>query len=234
MGSGAVVIVFSILGAGLKFIDDAFDEGVFSKKAAAILAPFLVVLWMGMSMADEASAVILFSILFAVLLTGKIDNIAFKSSALLLLLYFAYSGAMGSMIMALAFLTLLGVLDEIGNDYVDKGGAGPIVEFLFLHRFSMKVGVLILCLASVFDWVYLVAFLAFDVAYDSMGALGLQVASTSTGEDKRREVALKGYRPGLHTTVLLCRDIPRGLPQDSPCFVRGNLKLSVLSLIPID
>ena len=39
------LLSYSILGGGIKYIDDAFDEKIFSKKIALTIAPLLGVLW---------------------------------------------------------------------------------------------------------------------------------------------------------------------------------------------
>jgi hypothetical protein len=112
------------------------------------------------------SATVLFAILFAVLLSGKVDNPAFKLSsiALLAMLFLALMSRFSYM--PLAVLTVLGIADEKGNDYADGNRLGELAEFFFAHRCSMKVGTLGLCLASFLPWLYLFAFLAFDLAYE--------------------------------------------------------------------
>ncbi len=163
------LIAFAMIGAGLKYIDEAYDSGIFSKKIAMVVAPLLVGIWAGISATDPISAVILFSVLFAVLLTGKIDNLVFKTSAIALILFFLFTGKLGSLWAPFLVLVAMGLLDEKGNDYVDAHSAHRAFEFFFLHRFSMKLGILALCAASALPWLYLFAFLAFDIAYDFVG-----------------------------------------------------------------
>jgi hypothetical protein len=175
-----IFIAFAIIGGGLKFIDEAFDEGIFNKKLAILLAPLLVVIWVWLSVADPISAIILFSILFSVLLSGKIDNFVFKISTLTLILFFVSTGSFGSVWMPLLILVAMGLLDEKGNDYVDENKTNKVVEFFFLHRFSMKLGVLALCTTSILPWLYLFAFLTFDIAYDYIDMVGQSLAVIST------------------------------------------------------
>jgi hypothetical protein len=80
-----IVIAFAIIGFGLKYIDDAFDEETFSKRIAILMAPILVILWISLSIFDSFSATVLFAILFAVLLSGKVDNLTFKLSTIALI-----------------------------------------------------------------------------------------------------------------------------------------------------
>lgn len=162
----SIVATFAIIGYGLKYIDDAFDEARFSKRRAMLLAPLLVALWACVSIFDAGSATVLFAILFAVLLSGKVDNPVFKLSAIALLtmLFFALMSRFS--FVPLAVLTVLGIADEKGNDYADGNRLGELAERFFAHRCSMKVGTLGLCLGSFLPWLYLPAFLAFDLAYE--------------------------------------------------------------------
>jgi len=150
----------------LKYIDDAFDEDRFSKTTAKLLAPILVLLWISVSLFDPVSATVLFAILIAVLLSGKVDNRIFKLSALALIAGVVLTQYAHFSWVPLAVLTVLGVTDEKGNDYVDLHETGGLREFFFAHRCSMKLGALSLCIASFLPWLYLVAFLAFDTAYE--------------------------------------------------------------------
>jgi hypothetical protein len=161
-----IVAAFAIIGYGLKYIDDAYDEARFSKRRAMLMAPLLVALWACLSLFDAGSATVLFAILFAMLLSGKVDNPVFKLSAIALLAIFFLALMSRFSYMPLAVLTVLGIADEKGNDYADGNRLSELAEFFFAHRCSMKVGALGLCLASFLPWLYLLAFLAFDLAYE--------------------------------------------------------------------
>ena len=179
----ATLIIFGFIGGGLKFIDAVFEEDIFDKRFAMVLTPILVVLWLWVSVVDTVSAVILFSILLGVLLTGKIDNFIFKISAIALIVFFDLRG-LGPYLIPLVFLTLMSIVDEKGNDFVDNNSANKVVEFFFLHRFSMKFGIMLLCVASYFSPIYLVAFLCFDVAYDLVGI----VSKSMVAKTERRSL----------------------------------------------
>jgi len=167
-----IIIAFAIIGFGLKYIDDAFDEEVFSKKIAMLMAPILVIIWSCLSIFDSFSATVLFSILFAVLLSGKVDNLAFKMSAIALILILFLTRMLNFSLIPLIVLTVMGITDEKGNDYVDTNKISKLGEFFFSHRCSMKVGTLGLCTVSLLPWLYLCAFLAFDAAYEFVKIFG--------------------------------------------------------------
>jgi len=164
-----IIVAFAIIGAGLKYIDDAFDEEVFSKKIAMLTAPILVILWVCLSIFDSISATVLFSILLAVLLSGKVDNLIFKLSSIALVAVLFLTQMSHLLLVPLFALTVMGVADEKGNDYVDKHKKLEVWEFFFAYRCSMKVGILGLCTLSLLPWLYMIAFLAFDTAYEFVG-----------------------------------------------------------------
>jgi hypothetical protein len=161
-----IVLAFAIIGFGLKYIDDAFDEERFSKEVAMLMASILVVIWLGLSILDSISATVLFSILFAVLLTGKVDNLTFKLSSIALIAILLSTQMLHLSWVPFVALTVMGVVDEKGNDYVDSHETGELRAFFFAHRCGMKLGTLSLCVVSFLPWLYLIAFLAFDTAYE--------------------------------------------------------------------
>jgi hypothetical protein len=166
----AIILAFALIGAGLKYIDDAFDEGIFSKRIAMLIAPILVVIWVCLSISDSISATLLFSILFAVLLTGKVDNLVFKMCSITLISMLALTRMLHLLWIPLFILITMGVVDEKGDDYVENNEALKWGKFFFSHRCCMKTGVLGLCIFSLLPWLYLFAFLALDLSYDLVGA----------------------------------------------------------------
>ncbi|KAA0004719.1 MAG: hypothetical protein FE038_01875 [Thermoplasmata archaeon] len=166
------LFAFSILGAGIKYIDDAFDEKTFSKKIAIAIAPVLGVLWAYTMLINAVAATILLAILLAVLLKGKIDNYAHLAGLAMIFLIIIVAGVK-LMVPVLVFLTIAAVLDEVGNDFIDKKR-----EYLnkgrFLHKFVMaffdqrwtlKIAILSIALLGVIPLYFFLAMLLFDEAY---------------------------------------------------------------------
>jgi hypothetical protein len=156
----------------MKYIDDAFDEAAFSKKKALVVAPCITLVWIGLSLYDSISATILFSILLAVLFSGKIDNLIFKVCAIVLVSILVLTQMLNLLWAPLIFLTFMGVADEKGNDYTDEHSTSKLLKIFFSYRFSMKVGLLVICALSVIPWLYLFAFLVHDGAYETVRMLG--------------------------------------------------------------
>lgn len=170
---------YMILGGGIKYIDDAFDEKTFAKSTAILLSPVIAIFWVFMMYITHASATILGAIFLAVLFRNKVDNIGFHVGALAIvsglgILYFFK--VVDFLWGPLVFLTVAGMLDEIGNDYVDAHPkVGKWITLFFTYRFVMKLAVLVCVLMGFFGLEYLIAFLGFDIAYASVGAYSLRL-----------------------------------------------------------
>jgi hypothetical protein len=167
-----IVLAFAFIGAGLKYIDDAFDEDAFSKKKALAIAPCIALIWICLSILDPFSATVLSAILFSVLVTGKIDNTIFKLCAAALISVLALTQFQNLLWTPLIFLTFMGVADEKGNDYTDTHSTSKLLKIFFSYRFCMKIGLLVLCALSAIPWLYLLAILAHDGAYEAVRIIG--------------------------------------------------------------
>jgi hypothetical protein len=131
------------------------------------MAGILLVLWIGLSLLDTASATILLSVLIGVLFTGKIDNSVFGASTAAIVGSLSFLQRV--VFLPMLFLSAAGIIDEKGNDYVDTHNSNKIIEFFFLHRFTMKIGLFALCIAGFYSMIYFLAFLLFDISYDTIG-----------------------------------------------------------------
>ena len=137
---------YSILGAGIKYVDDAFDKKTFNKTLALAITPFLSILGAYAMIIDPISATILLAVLAGVLLKGKVDNIAFAIGFVLVIALVALMG-IEFLILPLMLLGAAAVLDEVGNDYIDekkekmdqKKFVNKFVMYFFGHRWIMKI-----------------------------------------------------------------------------------------------
>jgi hypothetical protein len=168
---------YVILGAGLKYIDDAFDEKTFSKKKAFVIAPLLGIFGAFTITISPFSATILVAVVLGVLFKGKVDNRAHLISFFTFFIIVIMLGIVNIMILPLIFLTAAGVLDEIGNDAVDYNGRFhkykkfkyQFALYFFGRRYLMKVALFFLILVGVFPLYFLIAFILFDESYIVVG-----------------------------------------------------------------
>ncbi|MBU0636215.1 hypothetical protein KKE06_04280 [Candidatus Micrarchaeota archaeon] len=160
------IISFFVLGAGIKYIDDCFDEKVFSKRNGFVLAPLLGLFWAFIMAQHPAAATILGAIVLAVFFKGKIDNIAFTAGALVIIVALFLSGLAHFLWIPLIVIALAGILDEMANDWADKRTVlSKPVRWIFEYRFIMKLSVLFFAWIGVFPWLFFFAFLVWDIGY---------------------------------------------------------------------
>lgn len=166
------LLSYPLLGAGLKYIDDAFDEKTFNKKIALVIAPLIGILWAYTMMINSVSATILLAIILGVFIKGKIDNRAHILGLVVIGLILILFGVQ-LLILPLVMLIAAAVLDEVGSDAIDyncksfdrnKFSHKVFIAF-FDQRWLTKLAVLYIILIGVFPWYFFVAMLLFDGAY---------------------------------------------------------------------
>jgi hypothetical protein len=166
------LLYFGILGAGIKYIDSAYDDKIFNKKIALGLAPFLGLLWAYTMLINPVAATILLAVIIGVLFKGKIDNIAHLAGLGVIFAIILIAGVQ-LMIIPLIFLASAALLDEIGNDFVDKRKnklnmqrfSHRFIVSFFDQRWVLKVAILTLGLTGVIPIVFFLAMVSFDYAY---------------------------------------------------------------------
>ena len=166
------LLYFGILGAGIKYIDAAYDDKTFNKKIALCIAPFLGLLWAYTMLINPVAATILLAVIIGVLFKGKIDNIA-HFAGLLVIFAIIFIAGVQLMVLPLVFLASAALLDEIGNDFIDKRKnklnlnrfSHRFVVSFFDQRWVLKVAILILGIFSVIPLVFFLAMVSFDYAY---------------------------------------------------------------------
>ncbi len=158
---------YAFLGAGVKYIDEAYDENRFNKKIANAVAVFCILV-MGYLMINDAPSMMIFmGMIIGLIFAKKIDNPTFKVSVMSLLplpLIFTSSLSI-EIILPLTVLILTGLIDEKGNDLADRKRLNGFIRKFFDLRCMMKVGVLGLCVFGIFSFIYLIAFMLFDIMY---------------------------------------------------------------------
>ena len=173
------LLTYSILGGGIKYIDDAFDAKVFSKNMAYILAPLLALLGVYCMMIDPVSATILLAIIVGVFIKGKVDNLAFIGAFAFVLLMIILLG-IDFLIIPLVLLSSAAVLDEIGNDFIDSRKkdmdqdkfTSKFLNYFFGHRWILKISILFLVMIGLVPFYFFFAMLFFDYSYVLIGMLG--------------------------------------------------------------
>jgi len=167
-----LLLIYPVLGAGIKYIDAAFDNDAFNKNLAFAIALFLGLLWSFVMCTNAVSATILFAVVLSVFLKGKIDNRAFLLGFGVIVFLILVCGIQIALL-PLVLLTVAGVLDEVGNDIIDYN-RNDLQESRFRHqflkyflgrRYVMKATLFLLVIMNLVPMMYLIAFILFDEAY---------------------------------------------------------------------
>ena len=162
---------YAFLGGGIKYIDQAFDEDVFNKNLAYLLAVACGGLMGYLVAVDNISATIFLSLIVSLGIMHKIDNAAFYIGAVLVILIpmALTQSIMHLLWTALALLVLASLADEGINEIADRRQIvdGPLVKIAY-YRPIMKIMIVALAVVGIIPWIYAVAFLAFDVAYTAI------------------------------------------------------------------
>jgi hypothetical protein len=171
------ILSYFLIGAAVKFIDDAFDENTFPQAIAFALSPLTAIFWAYIMVLEPASAMILTAIIVGVIVKGKIDNLAFIVAVLCVYAaYFFMDPLAFSFVfllpIPLIIISIAGILDEIGNDWVDSKNVyhsykpfGKYIHLFFEFRFIMKIAVLAFALLGFYPIMFFFAFLAWDIGY---------------------------------------------------------------------
>jgi hypothetical protein len=163
-------VSYLLLGALIKFGDQAYDEGTFSRRTAFALAfPSGVLLGTLMAL-DNGTATIAIGLLLSLMLAGKYDNRGFVAGFLI-----SISISILAMFYGLATPDIAGVLLVGMASYLDEwadaraeGGTGILPRILCQRPF-LKVMVLLLCVSGILDsYLYFLIFLSFDFGYSFM------------------------------------------------------------------
>jgi hypothetical protein len=162
---------FAFIGAGLKYIDSVYDEGVFDKRIAVVLGVICGLLGGYIIATDVTASSVAIAVVIGVAITRKIDTPVFMVATLVAFaipMLFVKSVILNWL--PIAALVFGGIVDEIGNNRADLGMINSKVWKTFFHfRFSMQVVMLLLVAFRVFEPVYFFAFLLFDLAYHLVG-----------------------------------------------------------------
>ena len=162
------IIIYGIIGAGLKYVDEIYDTRSFKPRNVYFISLGIGLL-MGTIMAlDINSFIILTSVIISVGVTGKIDNEAFKLIAAVALtvplIFLFFNLDTYIFLLPLLVLTLAGVCDE----YLDEIGDKKNSTLLTLRPF-MKVAIIVLWFVGIFEIVYVFSFFSFDIFYSLVG-----------------------------------------------------------------
>lgn len=185
----ALLFGFAFLGAGVKYVDSVFDEHVFNRNIALVLAGVCGIV-MGLFVAiDTYAATVLLAIVLGVAITRKIDNPAFIAGTILVIaIPVLLTNNLLVQFFPLAGLVFGGMVDELGNNMVDAKRIRNRAGELFFHfRLTMEAVMGALVAAGVMPALYWAALIFFDISYHLVGGYAERVkmagVQITKGED---------------------------------------------------
>jgi hypothetical protein len=168
-GSLLVVLAFPLLGGLIKYGDQSYDSGRFSKRISFALALPGGVLMGSLILWDTGSATIFIGMLVALLIAAKYDNPAFKLGFIVAAVFALISFVNfpnNFNLLGAGLILLSAFADEVGSDHADRSDSRSILQRAMKERPFMKLAVLLLCAVGIINsFAYVFAFLAFDLAY---------------------------------------------------------------------
>jgi hypothetical protein len=173
-----ILLAYPLLGGLIKYGDQSYDSGRFSKRISLMLALPGGVLMGSLILWDRSSATIFIGMLVALLIAAKYDNPAFKlgfavAAIFALVSFINFPNNFDLLGAGLIFLSAFA--DEVVSDRADRSGSSSVLGRAMKERPFMKVAVLFLCAVGIINTLaYLFAFLAFDLAYSFVERIPLE------------------------------------------------------------
>lgn len=176
-----IIILFALSGYFMKLSDDFYDD--YDNKVMASIIGILCAIVTGLLITNDVDAVYIFSaIIIGTLFSKKIDGIHHTITLLALICFvLMYGFKLNASLTAipLVLCTVGAFIDEWGNDNPNLI-TNNFLKFFFDHRFTMKIIVLFLSIASLLNQVYhldlgifaglssmaIIYFLTFEIAYE--------------------------------------------------------------------
>ncbi|MDD1771399.1 MAG: hypothetical protein LUQ09_00600 [Methanomassiliicoccales archaeon] len=190
-----LVVAYAFLGGAIKYIDQAYDEGIGSIRISKMLA-IVSGLVMGACMIFDGgfSTAFYLAMLISLVLTKKIDNWSFMVGTLVALVtYIAGAFIWGAelMLVPLAVFLIAGAVDEIADGIAHKRRFGPAMEYFLHYRPFSDIALVLLIAFTPFSWFYLAPYFAFTMFYMLIGTLEEGQVTESVKELFRRASQLR-------------------------------------------
>ncbi len=164
-----LVFLYGFLGGSIKFIDQAYDEGVGSIKAARILA-ILSGVAMGFLMAKDSpfSTAFYAAMLISLVMARKIDNGAFAAGTVVavasLAAFYPSSEVTFAIVPVVVFL-VAGFVDEVADGWAHRRQLSGLARAFLNYRPFSDMALFALIAAGTFGWIYLLPYFAFTFSY---------------------------------------------------------------------
>jgi len=191
--AACVIISFYLIGAGLKFVDDAYDRNRFSRNAAYFVLVGGAFLAVALAWLDIWAASIFLALLIAVALTGKVNQRLFLIPALVFFFFLLAFGKLSQLHWAFVALAATAALaDELGAEFAKRHleklrspetsaqrweTARAVALQILRNRFIALSVLLVLALVQWLPFLYWFAWVALDFGYTVVEAISNRIGS---------------------------------------------------------
>lgn len=170
-----LVSSYAFLGGAIKYIDQAYDEGIGSISLAKTLA-IVSGLIMGAVMVLDGgfSTAFYLAMLVSLIVTKKIDNWSFMAGTVTGLATFALGAFLWGadiMLVPLAVFLIAGAVDELADGFAHGRNLGRAVECFLHYRPFSDFALVALIVLVPFHWAYLIPYFAFTFSYLLIGIM---------------------------------------------------------------
>lgn len=170
-----LVSSYAFLGGAIKYIDQAYDEGIGSISLAKTLA-IISGLIMGAVMVLDGgfSTAFFLAMLISLIVTKKIDNWSFMAGTVTGLATFALGAFLWGadiMLVPLAVFLIAGAVDELADGFAHGRNLGRAVEYFLHYRPFSDFALVALIVLVPFHWAYLIPYFAFTFSYLLIGIM---------------------------------------------------------------
>ena len=161
--------LFAAVGATLKFIDQAYDENLYSKTTALLVSPLCGFFAGYLGSLDPNFFVLLLAVTIGCIVSRKIDNPAFFIASVIfiftLILRTQEIEFQMSHLIILGILSVCAYIDEVENDQADRCQRKRPREIFFRYKGLMKLTVVITWILEYLRLEHVICFFLFDSAY---------------------------------------------------------------------
>lgn len=170
-----LVSSYAFLGGAIKYIDQAYDEGIGSISLAKTLS-IISGLIMGAVMVLDGgfSTAFFLAMLISLIVTKKIDNWSFMAGTVTGLATFALGAFLWGadiMLVPLAVFLIAGAVDELADGFAHGRNLGRAVEYFLHYRPFSDFALVALIVLVPFHWAYLIPYFAFTFSYLLIGIM---------------------------------------------------------------
>lgn len=164
-----IVPLYAFLGFSIKFIDQAYDEDLYSLKTANLLAVISGVV-MGVLMVFDSpfSTAFFLAMIVSLILARKIDNRAFAAgvaTALITLVVLCFRQPVEFLWGTIAIFLIAGFIDEVMDGVAHKVKTLKPMDWFLHYRPFSDIAIILLVMVGTFSWEYLLPYFAFTAGY---------------------------------------------------------------------